>query len=246
MSTLTLIALGFFALSGLALLAAVLVGRRGGKDASVEELMPVADIRGHWAFMKDGSFRCCLKWPGRSLSISTEDERIAFAVQDSKVLGSLEQQFAIAKLPERVRSNRQLELVNAAIDREQEEYQAPKSAEAAEACRIRLKLIEDHLKEDAINESMHEDHLEWPAYLVVCFPKGTEIERAQEDMDIFMRRARESVDEPPYYLDEAGIRHMYQLYFTPDSVSDVAEPAGIPVRGDFKELLRGYSPKEAQ
>ena len=236
-----LLAIGIlFALSLLLATAASRMG--GGKGAktpaasgdSVQELMPLASIEGHFAFMKDGSYRGYMLWPGRNQSLDTYDERVAKALIDASVIGSVDGKFSIVKLPEKINSSAQLNLVDSAIEREENAFFAAKTDEDREFHRTRLAILTEHMRNDALRESLSSQRMNWMTYIVFHFPAGREIGLADSMMDNMLRLAADVMENPPRYLDEREIRHFYQLYFTPGTVSDVAATPGSAVSPDIR------------
>lgn len=211
--------------------------REAGDAKSVQELMPLADIRGCWAFMRDGSYRAYMFWPGRNQSLDTDEERYAKALKDAAVLGSIETRFAILKYPERINSSRQLMLVDNAIEREEKAFFSSPDGPVKEMHKRKLELLRDGMRESALRESLGGDRLSWPTYLVFDFPAGKDVESAKQMLDNIVRLAGETMENPPRYMDEREIRHLYQLYFTPETVSDVAAPKGSAVLPDFSGLF---------
>lgn len=224
------------------LLAVVLIffvfsGGKKTQQKSQEELaqdaMPLADIRGHFAFMKDGSYNGYVFWPGRNQSISTDEERMAQAFKDASIISSIEVPFSVLKYPERINTNHQLNLVDDAISRENQEYFGAESDEERNIHRLKLKWLEGYIRESALNESLSHERVAYPSYVVFHFDKTYSMQRANQMMDNVIRLAQDLVDEPPRYLKEKDIRHLFQLYFTPDTVSDDAAPTGTIIQPDY-------------
>ena len=233
-----LLVLGLLALSLICARAASRMGPKGrpgeAKTAkSVQDLMPLADIRGCWAFMKDGSYRAYMRWPGRNQSLDTDAERYAKALKDAAVLGSIETRFAILKYPESINSSRQLVLVDAAIAREEKAFFAAPDGPEREVHRRKLAILRDNMREAALKETLGSDRLSWPPCLVFCFPAGKDMKIAKESLDNIIRLAGETMENAPRYMDEREIRHLYQLYFTPHTVSDVAATKGSAALPDY-------------
>ena len=238
----SLVDFGIFCVVCLLVLAGILFsiaflfgGKRKNKrnDAAiVQERMPLCDIEGHYAFMKDGSYRAYMLWRGRNQSIDTKDERIAKALIDSTVLGSIDSKFSIVKLPEKINSSHQLNLVDAAIKREEDAFFNSSDNETRELHRMRMNLLSKHMRQDALKESFSSDRMSWSTYLVFYFPAKKDIDSAEQMMNNMLKVAEDVMENPPRYLNEAEIRHFYQLYFTPGTVTDVAAPTGTAVIPD--------------
>lgn len=237
-----LLILGLLALS---LICAKAASSLGGKDRDVEadgpkrveDLMPLADIRGGWIFLKDGSYRACLSWPGRNQSLDTEAERYAKALADARMLSAADTRMAILKYPEVTSSSAQLDLVDAAIEREERALLSCPEGPEKEMHRRKAEILRDGMREDALIESMGSGRVSWPTALIMCFEAGHDVDHAKQSVDNFIKAANEYVENAPRWMTEAEVRHLLQLYFTPDTVSDVAAPRGSAVLPDYSGLF---------
>lgn len=228
---------GLLALSILLALAASRAGgkaRRADDDAElVQDIMPLASIEGHFAFMKDGTYRGYMLWPGRNQSLDTYDERVAKALVDASVISSIDTKFSIVKLPEKINSSHQLNLVDRAIKREEDAFFSAKSDEEREYHRKRMGYLAENMRMSALKESLGSERMSWATYLIFSFPASRDVSLADSMMDNMLRLAADVMENPPRYLDEREIRHFYQLYFTPGTVTDVAATPGSAVRPDI-------------
>ena len=209
-------------------------GKRGRRPAaSAQDALPLAAIKGHFAWMKDGSYRAYFLWPGRNQSIDTPAERMAKAFRDASVLSCIDVRFAIMKYPEQVSSSRQLAAVDAAIEREKRAYFAAKDSAQREARRLRIAILEGEMRESAVREATGSTRTSWPTYLAMDFPAGRDTALADQTISNFLRIAEDTLEQPPELLDERGIRHLFQLYFTPSPDADAAADAGTPILPDY-------------
>ena len=99
--------------------------------------------------------------------------------------------------------------------------------------RRKLAILRDNMREAALKETLGSDRLSWPTCLVFCFPAGKDMKIAKESLDNIIRLAGETMENAPRYMDEREIRHLYQLYFTPHTVSDVAAAKGSAALPDY-------------
>ena len=210
---------------------------RGGAETA-QDAMPLAAIRGHFAWMKDGSYRAYFLWPGRNQSIDTPAERMSNAFRDAAVLSSIDVRFSIMKYPEQVSSSRQLAAIDAAIEREKRAYFAAADPAQREARRLRVAILEGSMREEAVREAMGAGRTNWPTYIAMDFPAGRDTALAEQTISNFLRVASGSMERPPELLGERGIRHLYQLYFTPSSVSDIAAGAADAILPDYGMFTR--------
>lgn len=226
---------GLLALSILLAVAASRMGggpraRRGEDEGElVQDIMPLASIEGHFAFMKDGSYRGYMLWPGRNQSLDTYDERVAKALVDASVISSIDTKFSIVKLPEKINSSHQLNLVDRAIKREEDSFFSAKTDEEREYHRKRLGYLTENMRASALRESLGSERMSWATYIVFSFPASRDVELADSMMGNMLRLAADVMENPPRYLDEREIRHFYQLYFTPGTVTDVAATPGSAI-----------------
>lgn len=235
----TLVLSGAVVLFALAFLLVFLAKSRTSRakgQSSVQDVFPVADIRGHWAYMKDGSYRAYVKWPGRNQSLDTEAEKVTKMLADASVFSAIKTTFMIIACPEKINSSYQLDLVDRAIERESRAFFATDDPAEKHLHKLRLEKLEKYFREDAIRESYGQERLSYPVYLVFCYEAGKDQYLAQEELDNVMREASKWAENPPYYCDEKEIRHLYQLYFTPGAVSDIAAPKGLAILPDYSEM----------
>lgn len=234
-----LILMGLMAGAALVLLA--VVGRkspgtvkkaaeRAGADLGlVQRRMPVADISGHFAFMKDGSLRGYMVFPGINHSVDTEKQMISAADADADILAGIDVEFMIAKYPVRISSSRQLVLVDRAIARERAAMFDSRTPEMAASHARRVQILEEHVRASAQRESLSGSRVSWPSWMILYFPAGTDAADADRAMRNIIRTANAGKSEPPRFATENEVRELWQLYFTPNTINPRPAPANQPV-----------------
>lgn len=223
------VVLGLVAVSRLSPGTASKAARRASEDLGlVQRRMPLADITGHFAVMKDGSLRGYMVFPGINHSVDTEQQMVSSADADADILAGIDVEFMIAKYPVRISSSRQLVLVDRAIARERAEMFDSGSPEMARSHAAKLQLLEQRVRTSAQRESLSGGRVSWPSWMILSFPAGTTTDEADRTMRNIIRSSNAVKSDPPRFATESEVRELWQLYFTPNTVSPGASTPADP------------------
>lgn len=178
---------------------------------SVQSLMPLADIEGPFLRLKDGATCVYMTYPGANLSLSTEEQRVSYAIRNGQVLAALRCDVAgIFLIPEPVSAESNLLLADRAIERLTASLRA-KGAGNAEDERA-LEILERHIRPDYARQAADPGNVAWRAYLGMRFDHGSDHE-IKIAADATARAIRDCTGKEPRLLEGHEILDLIDLYF---------------------------------
>jgi hypothetical protein len=202
-------------------------GRSVDADAEMaQRLFPLADMRGPLAYLKDGTMVGYIECPMRGESLDTVAQRMASAYADSDALGTIQQPYSLLLLPEKTNTTRQIVMIDAAARREREAIFHAKDAQEAEVHTKRLRHLTGWMREVAAGDAGRIGQVERRAYLAVRFDAGYGHEEAVEALSAIARGMSADASAPARLLDETGQRHLWSLYFKPNTPTDIGSTTG--------------------
>ena len=116
------------------------------KTAIVQDVLPIADVKGPYAIMKDGSRVGFLELPGINHSLYTEEQKKDEAYAMADVIASIPVEFAILKYPLPAPAAQQLTEIDRAISRERSAMFSAPTPQAREAAELKVKILEQHMR----------------------------------------------------------------------------------------------------
>ena len=165
------------------------------RTAIVQDVLPIADVKGPYAIMKDGSRVGFLELPGINHSLYTEEQKKDEAYAMADVIASIPVEFAILKYPLPAPAAQQLTEIDRAISRE-------RSAMFS-----------------AVREATSGARTVWPNWVALRFSAKMPEEQARRTMDMVEKMCDEKLGEPARRAEESDVRTLLELYLTPSAVA---------------------------
>lgn len=184
---------------------------------SVQDVLPLRDIRDGVLYLSDGSFRIYVEYPSRNYSIYSPDQKAAEARANAAALSAISTTYAILKYPKTVSSQAQLVLIDRAIADARKRAYAGGGAPAAGALN-RLKLLEERVRPQAQTLAAKGDRIEWTSVIAFCFDADRNVDEARRQIDSFSRIAEAKTKLRPVPLSTSQILELLELWLTPTRV----------------------------
>lgn len=208
--------------------------KKDGRRKSVEQAMPLADFQRDMAIMKNGDRIAYMELAGENVSLYDTAQKKELAGSLAAFFASIKREFAILKYPVEPDVSGQLAFINAAISRERAALAASQSDSERTEHEAMLAILEERLLPKAREEATGGSRWELPTWVAVRYGSGEDPDSVRRSMSSMLNAARQA-GLRARYLDEAGMRRMYSLYFKPSggetSDSGVYYPAALPERG---------------
>lgn len=209
--------------------------RMAKKKDSVQDAMPLADIQGNLAIVRDGSLRAFVRVVGANHSVYDFERKAGEALKTADILAAVPTDFAILRYPCPSTDSQQVSLIQKAIAREEAELSRC-SGGRKRAVEKRLELIHDRLLAAARREEYGPQALEWKTWIALSWPPKTQIEEAMSDIEAVSRAAGEAFGSYAAAADEAEMRDLMRLYLVPQASSGPEPPIYVRIpTPDFDE-----------
>lgn len=189
------------------------------RTAIVQDVLPIADVKGPYAITKDGSRVGFLELPGINHSLYTEEQKKDEAYAMADVIASIPVEFAILKYPLPAPAAQQLTEIDRAISRERSAMFSAPTPQAREAAELKVKILEQHMRPDAVREATSGARTVWPNWVALRFSAKMPEEQARRTMDMVEKMCDEKLGEPARRAEESDVRTLLELYLTPSAVA---------------------------
>lgn len=190
---------------------------------SVQDILPLRDVRDGVLYLRDGSFRLYVEYPSRNYSIYSPEQMEAEARANAAALSAISTTYAILLYPKKVSSQAQLVLIDRAIADARKRAYAGGGAPAAGALN-RLRLLEERVRPQAQALAAKGDRIEWTSVIAFCFDAARSVEEARRQVGSLIRIAEAKTKLRPVPLSTSQILELLELWLTPNHVD-----AGKPV-----------------
>ena len=197
---------------------------------SVQDVLPLRDIRDGVLYLKDGSFRIYVEYPSRNYSIFSPEQKAAEARANAAALSAISTTYAILKYPKTVSSQAQLVLIDRAIADARKRAYVDGGAPAAGA----LNRLKQRVRPQAQTLAAKGDRIEWTSVIAFCFDADRNVDEARRQVDSFSRIAEAKTKLRPTSLSTSQILELLELWLTPTRV-DADKPVYVRV-----PLPKGY------
>ena len=193
--------------------------REKGKGDSVQAELPIADVEGSFAVMKDGSYVGYLELPGVNHSLFNDQQKAdeAFAMAD--IIASIPVPFSILKYPVPSPSAQQLTLIDKAIARERDAMFSASTERERAAAEQKISILETHMRPEAKREATSGSRVVWPNWFAFSFERKVPRAEAARVMGTVAKMAEERLGSRPRFAEEEDVRRLCELYLTPSAVS---------------------------
>ena len=146
--------------------------RGRARAASCQKLMPFWDIQGPFLRCSDGGTCVYLTYPGRNLSLMTDEQKQDYALATGRVLSAITAETsAIWLLPEQVSAESNLALCDQAIERFSHRAFRDEGTDGDRKC---LELLERHVRQDFARDAVASNNVAWKAYLGMKFYRASD------------------------------------------------------------------------
>lgn len=208
--------------------------KRDGRRKSVEQSMPLADFVRDMAVMKNGDRIAYMEIEGENVSLYDTTQKKELADALAALFASIKREFAILKYPVEPDVSGQLAFINAAITRERSALASSQSESERAEHEAMLAILEERLLPKAREEATGGSRWELPTWIAVRYEAGEDPDSVRRSMSSMLNAARQA-GLRARFLDEAGMRRMYSLYFKPSGGempdAGVYYPAMLPEGG---------------
>lgn len=201
---------------------------------SVQDVLPLRDIRDGVLYLKDGSFRIYVEYPSRNYSIYSPEQKAAEARANAAALSAISTTYAILKYPKTVSSQAQLVAIDRAIADARMRAYGDSGGRTDAGALNRLRLLEAHVRPQAQVVASKGDRIEWTSVIAFCFEAGRDVGEARRQVDSFARIAEAKTKLRPTPLATSQILELLELWLTPNHV-DPEKPVYVRT-----PLPRGY------
>lgn len=135
------------------------------------------------------------------------------------VIASIPVEFAILKYPLPAPAAQQLTEIDRAISRERSAMFSAPTPQAREAAELKVKILEQHMRPDAVREATSGARTVWPNWVALRFSAKMPEEQARRTMDMVEKMCDEKLGEPARRAEESDVRTLLELYLTPSAVA---------------------------
>lgn len=197
----------------------MLFDRKNKTKETVQDGMPLADLRGNFAILKDGSRVAFIRIEGANHSVFDFARKAGEAARTASVIAAVPVEFAILKYPSPMPISSQLALIDDAAQRERKAMSSAGPAEAERRLR-KLELL-------ALMRSGSEDEgagVEWKTWLAIAWPPSSSDDSAKHDLENVLSAASEAFGSAARAADESEMRSMSSLYLTPSAAGAIEAP----------------------
>lgn len=177
---------------------------------SVQSLMPLADIEGPLLRLKDGATCVYMTYPGANLSLSTEEQKVSYALRNGRALATLRCDTAWIYLsPEQAGSESNLTLADRAAGNLAARLRSGAGSVEDERC---LEILDRFIRPAYAAQTANPRNITWQAYLGMRFDYGSdhEIKLAAEST---AKAIRNCTGKSPRILEGHEILDLIDLYF---------------------------------
>ncbi len=205
--------------------------RRKALDArqSVQEKLPLKDIRDGVLFLRDGSFRMFIDYPGKNYSIYSMEQMKREAHDVAFLLSSITCQFAIIKYPRTVESQEGLIEIEGAIDDARSRALGSHGEVLDAAAMKRLDILERRLLPQALEEASRAERVGVTNVIAFCFPAKTPMEEAERQVQGFCRLASDRTKVDARRLTTAEVAELASEWLSPSDAGAAPRAAASPL-----------------
>lgn len=185
---------------------------------SVQDRLPLADIREGVLYLKDGSYRIFVDYPGKNYSIYSAEQMRQEAHDVAFLISSITCPFAIIKYVRSVESQEGLIEIEQALDDARSRALGAHGEVLDKAAFKRLDLIERHILPQALTEAARAEHLSVTNVIAFMFDAKTPIEEAERQVHGFCRISEDRTKVRAERLGTADVVALLSEWLTPTDI----------------------------
>lgn len=185
---------------------------------SVQDRLPLADIQEGVLYLKDGSYRIFVDYPGKNYSIYSAEQMRQEAHDVAFLISSITCRFAIIKYVRSVESQEGLIEIEKALDDARSRALGAHGEVLDKAAFKRLDLIERHILPQALTEAARAEHLSVTNVIAFMFDAKTPIEEAERQVHGFCRISEDRTKVRAERLDTPDVVALLSEWLTPTDI----------------------------
>lgn len=196
---------------------------------SVQEKLPLLDIRGGVLYLRDGSYRVFVDYPGKNYSIFSSEQMRREAHDVSFLISSITCPFAIIKYPRSIESQEGLIEIEHAIDDARSRAIGSHGEVLDASAMARLDILERKLLPQALAEASRAERVAVTNVIAFCFDAKTPIEEAERQVQGFCKIAQDRTRICAKRLTDAEVAELLSEWLTPSDNLKGAHDPSIPL-----------------
>lgn len=205
---------------------------------SVQERMPLSDVRDGVLYLMDGSFRIFVDYPGKNYSIYSTEQMKREAHDVAFLVSSITVPFSIVKYVRSVESQEGLIEIERAIDEARERALGAHGEVLDGASMKRLDILERRILPQALAEASRGEHTSVTNVIAFHFDARTPLEEASRQVQTFCRIAEDRTRSRASKLDTADVVALLSEWLTPSDLLKGRGSADLPLPRGWEEDLR--------
>lgn len=205
--------------------------RRAAMEArqSVQDVLPIKDIDDGILYLRDGSFRIFVDYPGKNYSIFSNEQMKREAKDVSIIISSITCPFSILKYAKTAELQEGLMELEQAIDDARERAIGSRGEVLDRSSMKRLDILERHMLPQALAEASRAEQVGITNVIAFCFGAKTTIDEAERQVQTFCRLAEDRTKVAARRLGSAEVAGLLGEWLTPSSIVPGTSGAGSPV-----------------
>lgn len=203
---------------------------------SVQEKLPLLDIRDGVLYLRDGSYRIFVDYPGKNYSIFSAEQMRREAHDVAFLISSITCPFAIIKYPKSIESQEGLIEIEKAIDDARSRAIGSHGEVLDASAMARLDILERKLLPQALAEASRAERVAVTNVIAFCFDARVPVEEAKRQVQGFCKIAQERTRVCAKRLNDAEVVELLSEWLTPSDNLKGAHGAQIPLPADWEAI----------
>lgn len=203
---------------------------------SVQDRMPLADVREGVLYLRDGGFRIFVNYPGKNYSIYSNEQMRQEAHDVSFLISSITCPFAIIKYVRSVESQDGLIEIEQALDDARSRAVGPHGEVLDKAAFRRLDLIERHILPQALTQAARAERVSVTNVIAFIFDPRTPVEEAERQVQGFCRIAEDRTKVRAERLGTADVVALLSEWLTPSDILKSPSSSSVILPSEWDEV----------
>lgn len=203
---------------------------------SVQDRLPMADIREGVLYLKDGSYRIFVDYPGKNYSIYSAEQMRQEAHDVAFLISSITCSFAIIKYVRSVESQEGLIEIERALDDARSRALGSHGEVLDKAAFKRLELIERYILPQALTEAARAEHLSVTNVIAFAFDAKTPMDEAERQVQGFCRISEDRTKVRAERLDTPDVVALLSEWLTPTDILKDASSDSVVLPAQWDEV----------
>ncbi len=211
--------------------------RKALNDArqSVQDKLPLADIRDGVLFLRDGGYRVFVDYPGKNYSIFSTEQMRREAHDVAFLISSITCPFAIIKYPKSVETQEGLIEIEQAIEDARSRAIGPHGEILDASAMNRLDILEKRMLPQALAEASRAERVSVTNVIAFCFGARTPVEEADRQVQSFCKISEDRTKVSARRLTTPEVAELVSEWMTPSDMLKGAHAGALPLPDGWEE-----------